>query len=237
MQKFNHELHQKFKDYFKISENPSEIDTYLFNKTYKYISYIKWIPWIKFIWIWNSVSMFSSNKNSDIDLFIITSSKRMWFVRIILILIFQLLWVRKTNKFHAKRFCLSFFCTINWINFENFALKNDIYLYFWIIYLKPILDFDNTYNKFISSQRWLNIDDYNNIIENNKKFIKFSWVSFWDKCKIFDFIDNFLEKIFLSRTIKSFEKLSKPYGIIINKNMLKFHNNDKRIQIKKDLLN
>lgn len=236
MQTFSQKEHQKFKNYFNIKNDLSEIDKVLFDKTYKYIPYIKWIPWIKFVWVWNSTSMFASNKDSDIDLFIITSPKRMWIVRILTTLIFGLLWVRKTNKFHAKRFCLSLFSTTDWMNFKDFALENDIYLYFRIIYLKPILDFNNTFNAFLASQTWSDFSGYKNIIEENKKFIKFLWFSFWDNSKILDFVDNILEKIFLPKTIKSFELLWKPYGIIINKNMLKFHNCDKRKQIKKELL-
>ncbi len=237
MQTFSQELHKKFINHFNIKENPSETDKELFSKAYKYIPYIKWIPWVKFIWVWNSTSMFASNKESDIDLFIITSQNRMWLVRILVTIIFQVLWVRKTDKFHAKRFCLSFFTTTAWMDFKNFAIENDIYLYFRIIYLKPILDFDNTFQNFISSQTWAEFSEYNDLIKENKKFIKFTWESFWDNCKIFYLIDKVLEKIFLPKTLKHYEKLAKPYWIIINKNMLKFHDFDKRKQIKKELLN
>lgn len=236
MQTFNKEIHNKFINYFNIAKTPSEIDRVLFDKTYKYIPYIKWIPWIKFIAVGNSTSMFASKETSDIDLFIITSKNRMWFVRIFVTIIFSLLWVRKTNKFHEKRFCLSFFTTTEWMNFNNFTLENDVYLYFRIVYLKPILDYDDTFKNFINSQSWAGFSEYKELIEKNKSFIKFSWKSFWDKCKILDLIDNLLQKIFLSKTLKHYENLWKPYWIVINKNMLKFHDNDRRIQIKKDLL-
>lgn len=235
-QTFSHEAHEKFKSNFHIKSTPSQTDKELFEKTYKYIPYIKWIPWIQFIWIGNSTSMFVSNKESDIDLFIITAEKRMWFVRILSTFIFQILWVRKTWKYHEKRFCLSFFATTKEMNFQNFALENDIYLYFWIIYLKPILDFDNTYTNFLKSQSWCDIQNFENIITENKNFIKYSWKSFWNNSKILDIINTILEKIFLPKTLKSYLKLNKPYGIIISENMLKFHDNDRRKEIKKELL-
>lgn len=236
-QTFSQELHQKFKNHFNIKNSPSKIDKELFEKTYKYIPYIKWVPGIKFIWVWNSTSMFIANENSDIDLFIITSKNRMWFVRILVTIIFQILWVRKTTEKHEKRFCLSFFCTEDWIDFKNLALENDIYLYFWIVYLKPILDFDNIFEKFINSQSWANFEEYKNLIDENKKFIKFNWKSFSNKCKILNLIEKILEKTFLPKTLKSYWLLWKPYWIIIKKNILKFHNNDKREKIKKELLN
>lgn len=226
----------QFKNYFSIKNKPWSIENNLIKKANKYIKLLKYIPWIKMVAIWNSVAMNYAKDDSDIDLFIITSPKRIWIVRILTTLIFELLWVRKTTKFHAKRFCLSFFSTTDWMNFKDFAIENDIYLYFWIVYLKPILDFDNTFDTFLASQTWADFSDYKVLIEENKKFIKFLWNSFWNKCKILDYIDNILEKIFLPKTIKSYELLWKPYGIIINKNMLKFHDHDIRKEIKKELL-
>lgn len=49
-------------------------------------------------------------------------------------------------------------------------------------------------------------------------------------------LNEILKNIFLPKTLKHYEKIGKPYGIIINDNMLKFHNNDIRKQIKKELL-
>lgn len=236
-QKFSLEIHEKFKKYFQIKNSPSEIDNLLFEKAYKYIAYIKWIAWIKFIWIWNSTSMFASKETSDIDLFIITSKNRMWFVRILITLIFGILWVRKNAKYHEKRFCLSFFATENSLDFKDFALENDVYLYYRLVYLKPILDFDNTYEIFINSQTWADFSIYKDNFKENKKFIKFSWNSFWNNCKILDFTDKILKNIFLPKTLKSYEKLWKPYGIVINDDLLKFHDDDRRKQIKESLLN
>lgn len=59
----------------------------------------------------------------------------------------------------------------------------------------------------------------------------------WFKFPIFlSLLNEILKKIFLPKTLKHYEKLKKPYGIIINDNMLKFHNNDIRKKIKKELL-
>lgn len=60
------------------------------------------------------------------------------------------------------------------------------------------------------------------------KFIKFP--------TFLKLIDNILKKIFLTKTKHSFLKLNKPYGIIINDNLLKFHDNDIRKDIKKEFL-
>lgn len=246
-QVFTKNHNEEFKKYFWIKNKASKFEQKYIHKTEKYIKYVKWIPWIRMIWIWNSISMNAWNEASDIDLYIVTDLNRMWFVRIFVTLIFSLLWVRKNDTRHAWRFCLSFFSTLKWMDFSTFKLENDIYLYFWIIYFKPILDYGDTYKLFIeSNSRWANFSEYKDIINNNKKFIKFMKPIYWNtytsqkkettKLSILNFIDNTLKKVFLPKTTKHFERLWKPFWIIINNNLLKFHNWDIREKIKEELV-
>lgn len=65
------------------------------------------------------------------------------------------------------------------------------------------------------------------------KLILTKWLRF---PSILWMINEWLKKIFLPKTLRHYEKLKKPYGIIIHDNMLKFHNNDIRKQITKELL-
>ena len=61
------------------------------------------------------------------------------------------------------------------MDFSNFKLENDIYLYFWIIYFKPILDFDNTYELFLEkNNNWADFSEYKNILEKNRKLVKYT---------------------------------------------------------------
>ena len=238
-QKFSKEIHEKFKKYFDIKENQSDIEKNFFKKTYKYINYIKWIPWLKMISIWNSLAMNNANSESDIDLYIVTTRNSMWLNRIIITFLFQIMWVRKNDKNHAGRFCLSFFSTLDWMSFKNWKIENDIYLYFWIIYMKPILDYDSTYKNFINlNKEWLEIDEYKDIIYNNKKFIQYkkntkNWLIL---DKIITILDKIVKKLLLPKTLSHFEKIWKPYWVIINDDLLKFHNNDIREEIKKEIL-
>lgn len=174
-QNFTKKEHEKFIKHFKIKKSPSKIEKDFYKKTEKYINYIKWIPWIKMIGVWNSIAMNSASKDSDIDLYIVTDNNKMWIVRILITIIFSFLWIRKTARKHAGRFCLSFFSTVDWMDFSSFKIEKDIYLYFWIIYFKPILDYNNTYKLFLEkNNNWADFNDYLDIIQNNKKYIKFS---------------------------------------------------------------
>lgn len=235
---FGEKIFNNFKKYFKIKEEYSKEEKKYFDKAYKYIKYIKWIPWIKMIWIWNSLAMKSATESSDIDLYIVTDKNAMWFVRIFVTFIFQIFWARKDEKNHAGRFCLSFFSTIDWMDFWKFKIENDIYLYFRIVYFKPILDYNETYKKFLEiNSNWANFDDYKDIIEENKKFIKYKKNKKWSNIFFVWFFNKILKKIFLPKTLNHFERIWKPYGVIINDDLLKFHNWDIRQEISKKLNN
>lgn len=174
MQTFSLTEHEKFKTYFHIKNNLSEIDKAFLEKTKKYIRFIKWIPWLKMVAVGNSISMNAGTPESDIDLFIVTTPDTMWINRIVITFIFSLLRVRKTDKKHAWMFCLSFFATTEWMNFKNWKIQDDIYLYFWIVYLKPILSYDDTYEHFLQiNSTWADFSFYQDIIENNKTFITY----------------------------------------------------------------
>lgn len=245
MNNFSLEIHEKFKQKFEIKAYPSQIDLDFLEKTRKYLNLIKWIPWIKMIWVGNSISMNAWTPDSDIDLFIVTSPDKLWTVRILITLIFQILLVRKTASKHAGRFCLSFFATTNRLDFSSFRLENDVYLYFRILYFKPILDFDNTYEKFIeANSSWADFSLYWDIIEENKKGIKIKNMNIGNEYfhsnnkneNIRSLPEKILKKIFLPRTLKTYEKLGKPFWVIINDDMLKFHDKDVREKVRDEII-
>ncbi len=190
------------------------------------------------VMIGNTLSMNAGKESSDIDLYIVTQKNRLWLVRIAITFLFQILGVRKTAKKHAGRFCLSFFSTEEGMDFSNFALDdNDIYLYFRLVYAKPVINFNQTYEQFLQKNTsWCDISEYKNIINYNKSFIKFSGNKKRSTGKILDFVDACLKKIFLPKTLKSYEKLGKPFGIVISEKYLKFHDNDIRKKIREEFL-
>jgi len=106
----------------------------------------------------NSLSMYATHQDSDIDLFIITRPHMLWFVRFFVTLV---LWhgrVWRRNDDVAGNFCLSFFITTEAMDLSKIAIENDIYLYYWIYYLKPLYNRNNTYEKFIEVNSWIQID-------------------------------------------------------------------------------
>lgn len=224
------EKKEEFLRFLNARNLPNEHEKMLFDRANFYIDKIKNIRGIKMIAICNSLSMFATKADSDIDLFIVTDKKMIWYVRFFVTFIFWRAGVWRKWSDIAGNFCLSFFATESALNTENFAISRDIYLYFWTYFLRPIADFDNTYEKFLQKNSWISWDE--NQISENKKFIKFSGKS--RKIYFWHFFINNLIKFFLKRkTFKNYAKMWKPKGVIISDEMLKFHDQDQRENIKK----
>lgn len=78
-----HEYRQKFDSYIGAKETPNDHEKELFERAQKYIRRITWIPGLEMISVVNSLSMFATHNNSDIDLFIISKPRTIWIVRLL----------------------------------------------------------------------------------------------------------------------------------------------------------
>jgi len=224
----NHE--QKLKKYLWIKNTPWKNEQKLWEVTRKYTQLFSKVPGIQCICVCNSLAMNACHKDSDIDLFIITKKNRLWTARIAITLILFLLWKRKTSKKHAGQFCLSFFISEEEPSLKNIALKDDIYLLYWLETLTPIVNKNHAFEKFIEeNQKWCGIHNIHIDQKNSTPFSQEThkfWTSFWDYC------EKLLKSIFLPRTEKNFQKLWKPSWVVISDTMLKFHDQDKRKEIR-----
>ena len=213
-----------------VKEKPGVYEYQFLSKAESYKKIFRSIPWILWIAICNSVSMNACHKDSDIDLFIITKRNRIWTTRVIITLILSLLWERKNEKKHRDKFCLSFFITEDFLDLSSLALEKDIYLAYWIENHIPLIEKENMFQKFKDANTWYQIEGKERKAQKGKEEI----IS--RKSHIFSsFCEYIFQKIFLKKTKKSFQKLWKPFWIIIEENILKFHNKDKRKEIQEKI--
>lgn len=192
-------------------------------------------PQIQMVALCNSRARGEADENSDIDLFIIAKKKHLWTVRFIVTFITSILGVRRKNTHGLKkwspeyikktkdRFCLSFFITEEVMNLENIRLQpDDPYLDRWIYTLIPLVNKNATYEHFMEA----------NWVEPTYSPVNPSWRIFCMKLGIiFSFLSLFesiIKKLWLPRTLKTYDKLGKPWGVVISDTMLKFHDNDQR---------
>jgi len=223
---------QKLKNHLWVKSEKNEHEKSLWKKVEKFLKLFNSLPWIQCICVCNSLAMNATNKDSDIDLFIISKTNRLWTARIMMTLSMILTWQRKNKYNHAWKFCLSFFISEQNLDISEIALENDVYLAYWIQTLVPIINKNETFEKFQKANSYQNIitpeKSDNSRITHLQSELK--WVRVWN------FIEKIFKSIFLPRTKKRFSQLWKPYWVIITDTMLKFHNEDKRIIIRDQIL-
>lgn len=130
------------------------------------LSLIRKIPLFMFIGITGTMAMNNAEEDDDIDIFIITKSNRLWLTRLLIIVICDIFRVRRkvNDKYFSNKFCLNLF-------FEEDALlipkfKQNRYVAHEILQLKPVVNRENTYERFLYLNNW--IQDYfpNNHFQN-----------------------------------------------------------------------
>lgn len=198
-------------------------------------------PQILLIALCNSRAMGEADENSDIDLFIIAKKGNLWTVRFIVTILTSILGVRRRNthglqkwtpeyiKRTKDRFCLSFFITEEAMNFQNIRLQpNDPYLDRWIYTLIPLINKNATYEHFMEA----------NWVEPTQTWVNPSWKLFLIRLgNIFGFFSLFesvVKKVWLPKTLKTYETLGKPWWVVISDSMLKFHDQDVRKEYQKN---
>ena len=120
-------------------------------------------------------------EDSDIDVFIVIKKGRLFITRALVTLYLSFLRMRRTKKKIKNKICLSFYIADDSLNLEKTAIKNDIYLIYWLSTLVPVYDPQNFYQIIIKNNQWLNkyfLNELNNYLPNNlwkvaeKKVIK-----------------------------------------------------------------
>jgi len=234
-----------FLDHIWAREQPNTHEQALLKRAQKYCKKISWVPGVKMIAVCNSLSFYAAHENSDIDLFIVTAPRRIWLVRMLCTLQLSLMWVRRRNlnrikqakqnlrKDVAGQFCLSFFCTTDALDLSDIAIEDDVYLHFWMRYIKPIVDYDKTYSAFLHANEF-------SLDETPKDVVKYRVVNSssprWHRWNIWNTLNNFFRRLLLPRATRAYTRLGKPSGVVISDDMLKFHDQDKREEYKNNLI-
>lgn len=232
-------INLKNKSWFSRNEKNKYMDEYI-EYINKYWKIYQSIPFVKEIYLCNSISFNALKKDSDIDLFIITSKNSIRRARFFSLLIFFILWLKRGRKVR-KKFCLSFYVTQDHQDLYKISLpSSDIYLNYWLAHLIPLYQEQlNTTNIYKNNKRfgvtmpnhpkkfciniWSTIYHWGSNFKKKLEFIL--WWLFW---KVLEIVISSIRTPILSLKTKGLWKKWK--WIIINNSMLKFHE-DKRPKI------
>ena len=210
-----------------------------FSRIVSLVKIYRFIPFVRMIAVCNSLAISNANENSDIDLFIITKKNKIWLARFFTVILVKFFDLRPRENKSKDTFCLSFFIDEDYLNINNIMINNnDIYLPHWIQQLMPIYNPDYLYEKFMKANDWYKKylpNGYNNEFMAEVKetylsrFYNIIINALFSIPFISQYVHNILRKIqilIISHNLKSLVNLNTK--VIVNNQMLKFHDNDRR---------
>jgi hypothetical protein len=202
-----------------------------FKRALRVVKIFKFIPWIKMIAVSNVIGAHNLKDGSDIDLFIITKSKKIWLTRFFCISIAQLLGLRPKKGNERDKVCLNFYITDEFMDIKNMMLDdNDVYFKYWLVNLIPIYEIDNAYKKFIQKNSWIK-DCFPNWLPvqmERRRYFRNNYSRF-NLLNLFNGFENKFKKLQLKLMPKEMKKLmNKDTRVIVNDQVLKMHVNDRR---------
>lgn len=180
----------------KIRKNREKISLGKTQKAQKIIRILSLIPTIKLIGISGALSMKNSDKNDDVDIFVITKKDFVWTTRFLMVIFLLMLGVyrNRNSKTYSDKICLNMLLDEGCMNLEK-----NLYTAHEIVQLVPIFERDNTYKQFLQKNRWIK-NFMVNALEGNKKYIN-------KKSNTIDYALIFLFKFFAFETISKFLQL------------------------------
>lgn len=214
-----------------------KIEKLLWKKSEKYMKKLQIVPFLRMVSVCNNLAFGKVDEKSDIDIFIIAKKGRLFMVRLFVTFLLHILGVRRHGNKITGRFCLSFFIDDQALNLEKIALRNDIYLAYWIKSMIPLID-DGVSKEFLDKNLWAkryfeNESDFfiktDGVIKNSK------FNSFWNKIfhaifsgKFGDFIEKRIKSWQIKRAKNKMGKADSGASLIVEDHVLKFHNIDRR---------
>lgn len=156
---------------------------------------LRLIPWIKMAGITGALAMENCDEDDDIDLMIITSVDRLWLTRLLIFLLCPILGIERRKPKDKKvknKICFNLFLDESQLKItpENLFVAHEI------CQVKPLVNKDRAYEKFLGENRWVknylpNAFPFNKItIKQDNNLMKRSMVAILLSCYL-----DFMEKI------------------------------------------
>lgn len=204
-------------DYFNGRIKNAKVSAIKIKKAKKIANLLSFIPFIRSIGISGSVSMNGAKPESDIDFFIISSSKRVWLTRLLSVALTQIIGQRRHKNIIEDKICLNIYIADEKTKYPIKNMANGQ----MILMTLPIYN-KNIFNAFLGvNAEW--ISDYIANFKNNL-FLKDSPDSDYPKKinKILDRLEHSLGETFSRRIFHKTPNARPPY-IVISDDALLFH--------------
>lgn len=114
------------------------------------------VPFVRMIAVINSLSFHNANANSDIDLLIVTEPGKMAVARDHISAKLTLWRRRNTSGPKRGKLAADVFIDTDHLNVHSFRrAQQDIYLDYWAAWVAPVINRDQTFERFMEQNSWL----------------------------------------------------------------------------------
>jgi hypothetical protein len=199
-------------------------------------------PYVRMVAVCNTLAYGNVKETSDIDLFIITKDGKLATARFFMKLFTQLFGVRVHHDKISSRFCLSFFVTERASNLKPLAHAFDPHLAYFVTTAVPIFG-EFVYRDWLKANEEWAAPYFKRPLSPRIARLKENFAARFFRFFLESFLflfGNWLENFFYEFQMKRDRERQKkfPYskGIVINRNVFKFHESDPREEIAKKFL-
>lgn len=202
-------------------------------RKYRRLKWVLWhlrcLPFIRGVAVCNTLAFHHTKLESDIDLFVITSPGRVWTTRFLVISPLRLLKLRPRE---AKRdpVDISFFVTESALNFDKLQLQpDDPYFTYWLATLRPVIDRGGIFDRLI-----LENSVTLSALPNTHSLHSMADRSFSEASQKKTYLtEKWFEKLQRAKFPKDICDLQNHDSrVVVSDNVLKFHKNDRRLEIR-----
>ncbi len=187
------------------------------------------LPWIRLVAVCNSLAFSFTSAQSDIDVLVVTSPKRIWSTRLALTGALALLRARPGERARDP-LCLSFFVADDALDLSSVKIgADDPYLMMWIATLAPVFDRGDVLKKLRAANGWMREDlprAYR--VERAWQYsVRHRWA-----LPDFGFVEGIAERLQRNRLPAHLRAMmNRDSRVVVTNSMLKFHANDRRDSI------
>ena len=193
-----------------------------------FLRYLRFVPGVCAVAVCNSLAFEMAARTSDIDLFVITRTRALWFVRFFALLPLRVLH-RRPGYRTEHPICLSF-CDGGGLKFDGVHLTpEDPHMAHWLLSMIPMID-DGAFSMFVASNEWARE------LFPNAESPQMAWYRRLPRSRPWRwqppaFLDAWLERAQRRRLpLRIAQTMNQSTDVIVNEHMLKFHTNDRRAE-------
>jgi len=182
-------------------------------KTKENLQVLGRIPWVKMVAVTGSVAAHNADKDSDVDIFIISQANRLWITRLFTYLFLKILNLYPKTDGETGKVCANLYMDEDSLAWPK--EKRSVYVAQDIVRMQPIIHKDNVYFRFMAANKWIN--DYMpnlkvEITEKTKPWVK-------GNSTLINILENILMKLQISYMKKrKTNEVTKKHLIHFNKN-------------------